>query len=165
MRTAVAYPDRVRALVLISVEDIEDDEAKQDEIAFLDAFADRVRTEGIEAAWEPILQDFPPIVGAMVREAIPRSDPASIAAAAAIGRDRSFRSVDELVVITAPTLIIPGIDKRHPTALAEEMARVLPRGRLAPVALTNDLRTADDFAGAFAGYPRLLGLPGKGLRV
>jgi 3-oxoadipate enol-lactonase len=150
LRTAVAYPGRVRALVLVSVEDIEDDEAKQEEIKFLDAFAERVRAEGIEAAWEPILADFPPIVGVMVREAIPRSDPASIAAAAAIGHDRSFRSVDELAVITAPTLIIPGIDKRHPTALAEEMARVLPRGRLAPVALSIDLQTADDFAGAFA---------------
>ena len=86
----------------------------------------------------------------MVREAIPRSDPASIAAAAAIGRDRSFRTVGELAAVTAPTLIIPGIDPRHPTALAEQLARILPHGRLSPVTLSADLLTADDFARALA---------------
>ncbi|HEU4594822.1 MAG TPA: alpha/beta hydrolase [Pyrinomonadaceae bacterium] len=150
LRAALAHPARVSALVLISVEDIEDDEKKEAETAFLDAFAARVRADGIEAAWEPILEDLAPIIGAMVRDAIPRSDPASIAAAAAIGRDRSFRTVGELAAITAPTLIFPGIDERHPTALAEELARVLPRGHLAPVTLSAGLRTADDFARAFA---------------
>ena len=47
--------------------------------------------------------------------------------------------------LTAPTLVIPGIDHRHPTALAERLARVLPNGHLAPVTLT-----VDDFARAFA---------------
>lgn len=150
LRAALARPDRVRAAVLISVEDIEDDERKEAEIEFLDAFAARVRDEGIEAAWEPILKDLAPVIGAMVRDAIPRSDPASIAAAAAIGRDRSFRTVGELAALAAPTLIIPGMDARHPTALAEELARILPRGRLAPVTLSAGLRTADDFAGALA---------------
>lgn len=150
LRTAVAYADRVHALALISVEDIEDDEAKQAEIVFLDEFAARVHLHGIEAAWEPILKHLPPIIGALVREAIPRSSPASIAAAAAIGHDRSFQSPDELAVITAPTLIIPGIDARHPTALAEHLARILPQGQLAPVAMSNELHDADDFARAFA---------------
>ncbi|QDU26667.1 acyl-CoA esterase [Anatilimnocola aggregata] len=49
LSTAVAYPDRFRALLLISVEDIEVDEAKQAEVAFMDAFAERVRLYGIEA--------------------------------------------------------------------------------------------------------------------
>lgn len=150
LRAALAHPDRLSAAVLISVEDIEDDEKKEAEIALMDAFAARVRAEGIEAAWEPILATLPPIIGAMVRDAIPRSDPASIAAAAAIGHDRAFRSIDELAVVTAPTLIIPGIDWRHPRALAEELARTLPNGHLAPVTLSADLHTPDDFARAFA---------------
>jgi 3-oxoadipate enol-lactonase len=150
LRAALARPDRVRAAMIIGVEDIEDDEKKKAEIAFLDAFADRVRAKGIEAAWEPILKDLAPIIGVMVRDAIPRSDPASIAAAAAIGRDRSFRTVDELGVVTAPTLIIPGMDARHPAAIAEELARVLPQGRLAPVTISAELLTVDDFARAFA---------------
>ena len=150
LRTALAYPERVLGSVLISVEDIEDDERKQAEIKFMDAFAARVRTEGIDAAWAPILDDLAPIVGAMVRDAIPRSDPASIAAAAAIGRDRAFRSVDELASITSPTLIFPGMDWRHPPALAEHLARMLPRGRLAPVKLSAEVRTPADFARACA---------------
>ncbi|MEW5931667.1 MAG: alpha/beta hydrolase [Gemmatimonadota bacterium] len=150
LRTAVTYPDRVAGAVLISVEDIEDDERKQAEIAFMDAFAARVRTEGIEAGWGPVLGDLAPVIGTMVRDAIPRSDPASIAAAAAIGRDRAFRTVDELSVIRSPVLVFPGLDWRHPAAVAEELARVLPNGRLAPVALSAEVHSADDFATAFA---------------
>ncbi|HYR11550.1 MAG TPA: alpha/beta hydrolase [Longimicrobium sp.] len=150
LRAVVAHPERVLGSVLISVEDIEDDERKQAEIEFMDAFAARVRTEGIEAGWAPILDDLAPIVGAMVREAIPRSHPASIAAAAAIGRDRAFRSLDELAGIACPTLIFPGMDWRHPPALAEHLARMLPKGRLAPVALSAEVLTAEDFARACA---------------
>lgn len=150
LRVAVADPARVRAMVLISVEDIEDDEKKAAETVFMDAFAARVQDEGIEGAWAPILPDLAPIIGALVREAIPRSDPASIAAAAAIGRDRSFRNASELAGITAPTLIFPGMDARHPATLAEELASLLPHGQLAPARLSADVRDAKDFAHAFA---------------
>lgn len=150
LRVAVAYPERVLGSVLISVEDIEDDERKQAEIEFMDAFAARVRTEGIEAAWAPILDDLAPVVGTMVRDAIPRSDPASIAAAASIGRDRAFRSVDEIAEIAAPALVFPGMDWRHPPALAEHLAHMLPGGRLAPVTLSAQVRTPEDFARACA---------------
>lgn len=150
LRAAVAYPERIQAAILISVEDIEDDEKKKAEIEFMDAFAERVRSDGIEAAWAPILPHLAPIIGTLVREAIPRSDPASIAAAAAIGRDRSFRSVDELAVITAPTLIFSGMDERHPRSVAEALARILPNGRLAEVSLSEDLNDAEDFGRAFA---------------
>ncbi|WP_028920856.1 alpha/beta fold hydrolase [Pseudonocardia acaciae] len=146
LRVAAAHPGLVRAAVLIALEDIEDDTAKEAEIRFMDDFAARVAAEGINAGWEPILADFPPVVGAMVRDAIPRSDPASIVAAAAIGRDRSFREVAELAAITAPTLVFPGDDARHPTALAEQVARTLPHGRLAPTTTWADLHTADDLA-------------------
>ncbi|MFF2844874.1 alpha/beta fold hydrolase [Streptomyces sp. NPDC058001] len=150
LRTAAAYPDRVRAAVLIGVEDIEDDEAKEAEIRFLDAFAARVASDGIEAGWEPILADFPPVVGAMVRDAIPRSDPASIVAAAAIGHDRSFRSVAELATIAAPTLVFRGTDPRHPSALAEQAAATLPHGQLAEPAIDGTLHTPTDLARAIA---------------
>ncbi|WP_280185176.1 MULTISPECIES: alpha/beta fold hydrolase [Nocardia] len=146
LRMAAENPRRVRAGVLIGVEDIEDDAAKEEEIRFLDAFAERVAADGIEAGWAPILAGFPPVVGAMVRDAIPRSDPASIVAAAAIGRDRSFRDVAELGAITAPMLVFPGTDARHPAALAEHVAKVLPHGRLAPVTISGDLQTAEDLA-------------------
>lgn len=150
LRAAAARPDRIDGVILISVEDIEDDEKKQAEIEFMDAFAERVRNEGIDAGWAPILPDLAPVIGALVRDAIPRSHPASIAAAAAIGHDRAFRNVEELSVVTAPTLIIPGMDERHPRALAEALARILPNGRLADVLLSDEIRTADDFGRVFA---------------
>jgi len=150
LRTALAHPDRMQAAILISVEDVEDDDKKAAEIVFMDAFAERVRTEGIEAGWEPILDDLAPIIRTMVREAIPRSNAASLAAAAAIGRDRSFRSVYELAKINVPTLIIPGMDVRHPVAFSETLARILPQSRLASVTFSGDVQTIDDFARAFA---------------
>ncbi|MEU6480382.1 alpha/beta hydrolase [Streptomyces sp. NPDC047017] len=150
LRAAAAHPDRVRAAVLIGVEDIEDDEAKAAEIRFLDAFAARVRTEGLEAGWAPVLSLLPPLVGELVRDAVPRSDPASIAAAAAIGHDRSFRTVGELAAITVPTLVFPGTDPRHPTALARQLAATLPDGHLATPAIDTALHNAEDLAEAVA---------------
>jgi 3-oxoadipate enol-lactonase len=150
LRTAAAYPERVAGLILISVEDIEDDEAKDAEIAFMDAFADRVRTGGVEAGWQPILPNLSPIVGTMVREAMVDADAANVAAAAAIGHDRAFRSVEELLVVHAPALLFAGADWRHPAALARKLAELLPRGRLGHAAMSDELRTTEDFAQAFA---------------
>ncbi|MFG1798323.1 hypothetical protein [Nocardia sp. NPDC049149] len=71
---SIAHPDRGKAGVLIGIEDIEDDEDAQAATALLDAFAEPVRTEGLEAAWAPILELFPPVITSTVREAIPRVD-------------------------------------------------------------------------------------------
>lgn len=149
-RAALAHPERFAAAVLISLEDIEDDAAKAAETAFLDNFATAVTAHGLEAAWAPILAELAPVIGTLVREAIPRSDPASAAAAAAIGHDRAFRDLTELAALTVPTLVIPGIDHRHPTKFAEEVAASLPNGRLGRRAFTERLETADDLAAALA---------------
>jgi pimeloyl-ACP methyl ester carboxylesterase len=150
LRTAAALPERIRAAVVISMEDIEDDAAKEAETAMLQAFAGRVQEQGIAAAWEPTLPMLAPVIEALVREAIPRSDPASIAAACAIGRDRAFTRVGELAAITVATLVIPGADTRHPAALAAQAAHTLPRGHLADVSLSVGLETAADLAHALA---------------
>lgn len=160
-RTALAHPDRVEALILISVEDVEDDAAKDAEVAFLEAFASRVRDQGLAAAWAPILPDLAPVIRAMVEDAIPRSDPASIAAAAAIGKDRSFRTLEELGAIQCPTLVVAGMDWRHPPELAARVADLMPHGRLSPVPMSKDITTAAGFADALAPVIRdfLSGLP------
>lgn len=150
LRTAVAHRDRVAGLVLISVEDIEDDARKEEEIAFMDAFADRMRNEGVEAAWAPIFGNLSPIIGTMVRESMHDADPASLAAAAAIGRDRAFRSVDELLGIDVPTIIFPGSDWRHPATLAKLLAERLPKASLGSASMSGDVQTTEDFARAFA---------------
>src|SRR5690606_27998039 len=59
LRIGAAYPERLAASVLISIEDIEDDAAKAKEIELLDDFRRRVLDDGLEAAWEPILGFFP----------------------------------------------------------------------------------------------------------
>ena len=150
LRLATAYPERIAGLVLISVEDIEDDEAKAAEVAFMDAFAERVRTRGVEAGWQPILPNLSPIIGTMVREAMADADAASLAAAAAIGHDRAFRSIEELLAVDAPTLLFAGADWRHPAVLARALSQLLARGRLGKAAMSDELQTTDDFARAFA---------------
>lgn len=150
LRLALKHPDRVAAAVVISLEDIEDDAAKAAEVVFMHAFAARVREQGLEAAWAPILETLAPVIGSMVREALPRSDSASAAAAAAIGRDRSFRDVSELEGLAMPVLIFPGIDARHPAALAQSLSARLARGELGSASMSKDILTAEDFAEAFA---------------
>ncbi|MFJ4791132.1 hypothetical protein [Streptomyces sp. NPDC088794] len=112
------------------------------------AFAERVAADGIETGWAPILAALPPVVGAMVRDAVPRSDPAGIVAAAAIGHDRSFRSVAELATITAPALVFPGTDP--PDRVGRGAAAALPHGEPATVRIDGELRTAEDLARATA---------------
>lgn len=152
LRAALDRPDRVTGVIPIGVEDIEDDVAKAAEIEFLDAFAERAETQGLHAAWAPILPTLPPVVGAMVRDAIPRSDLASIVAAAAVGHDRSFEHVDELAGVRAPALVFPGTDWRHPRHLAERAVELMPRGTLAPVSISEEMRTAEDLAAAVAPW-------------
>lgn len=51
-----------------------------------------------------------------------------------------------LASISVPTLIIPGMDWRHPQALAKKLSEILPNGYLADVALSLDIKNAIDFA-------------------
>ena len=150
LKTAINYPERVSGLVLISIEDIEDDEAKAKEIAFFEQYMEQLRENGIWAAWESILDNLSPVIGAMVRDSIPRSDAKSILAAASIVYDRSFRNVGELKDISVPMLIIPGGDERHPSALAIQLAKMLQQAVLSKVGLTNEVRSIQDFAETFA---------------
>lgn len=151
LRTALDHPGRITAAIAISVENIEEDDAgRAAETAFLDQFATTVRTDGLDAAWRPILPAFPPLIGNLIREAIPRADPASVAAAAAIGHDHAFTGLAELAALRTPLLVIPGTDPRHPTELAESVVRTAPHARLAPVALDAALRDAAGLAAAFA---------------
>lgn len=96
------------------------------------------------------MPNLQPLIATLVRDAIPRSDRASIAAAAAIGRDRAFRSAAEVAAITTHVLIIPGDDDRHPTELAHRISVLMPRALFAPVSMSRTLGTADDLASAFA---------------
>ncbi|MFD7440088.1 alpha/beta fold hydrolase [Streptomyces sp. NPDC059909] len=149
LRTAAKHPQHIRAAVVIDVDDIED-AVKEPETAMMENFAARVMQEGIDAAWKAVLPDLAPVIRNLVRDAMTRSDPASIAAACAIGRDRAFTSVADLASIPVPTLVVPGSDEPEPAASAEEIARALPHGHLAKVSLSGEMRTADDLAQTMA---------------
>ncbi|MER7046028.1 hypothetical protein [Streptomyces jumonjinensis] len=56
----------------------------------------------------------------------------------------------ELRAISAPVLIVPGADVRHPTALAEQVATAIPHGVLGSVTLSHELLTAEDLGEAMA---------------
>jgi pimeloyl-ACP methyl ester carboxylesterase len=154
LRACLAHSARIRTAVIISVEDIENDEAKAAEALLMDRFAECVRTRGITAGWDLFLPNLQPLIAELVREAIPRADAASVAAAARIGHDRAFATLDELASITTPTLIIPGDDERHPTALAHRVADVMTGARVADVRMSRQLRDAEDMALAFAPHIR-----------
>jgi 3-oxoadipate enol-lactonase len=149
LKAAVTYPERVSGLVLISVEDIEDDEHKAAEIVFFEQYMDQIRENGLAAAWESILNNLSPVIGAMVRDGIPRSDTKSILAAASIVYDRAFYDINEFREISMPMLIIPGNDQRHPSALAMKLAQLLKQAVLSNVGLSDEIRSIEDFANVF----------------
>lgn len=67
LRTCLAHPGRVRAAVIISVEDVEDDAAKAADAQLMDLFAERVRTRGIAAGWDLFLPRLQPLIAELVR--------------------------------------------------------------------------------------------------
>lgn len=150
LKAAITYPERVSGLVLISIEDIEDDESKAEEVVFFEQYMDQIRKNGLTAAWESILSNLSPVIGAMVRDGIPRSDTDSILAAASIVYDRAFYNINELREISMPLLIIPGNDQRHPSELAIQLAQLLKQAVLSDVGLSDEIRSIEDFANAFA---------------
>lgn len=150
LKTSILYPKIVKGLVLISVEDIEDDVAKEAEIVFFEQYMKLLQEKGLSVAWESILPQMSAIIGEMVRDGIKRSDAESILAAGSIVYDRAFKNVDELAVINVPMLIIPGGDVRHPSELAKKISRKISNATLSTVGLSENIRTVNDFAEAFS---------------
>lgn len=146
LRLAREEPDLVTCAVLISVEDIEDDAGKRAEQDLMDRFADVINADGLEAAWELFLPDLQPLIGNLVRDALPRADAASSAAASRIGHDRAFTDLTELSSLQAPCLIVAGDDWRHPEHVGVALADVIPHAELASVRLTEDVATASALA-------------------
>lgn len=142
-------PRIARSAVVISAEAIEDDADKAADTDLMDRFAERARSRGLQAAWELFIPDLQPLIANLVAEAIPRADAHSAAAAASIGHDRAFATVEDLRRIDTATLVIAGDDIRHPECLAHSLADVLPRGVLAEVSMSRQFVDAEDMAHAF----------------
>lgn len=72
------------------------------EIEFMDTFADRVRTSGIEAAWEPVLGDLAPVIAALVGRDARSPAPAWRLAPSAFSAD--LRDAEGLAAAVAPAI-------------------------------------------------------------
>ncbi|MEO8552850.1 MAG: hypothetical protein ABI678_22885 [Kofleriaceae bacterium] len=69
---------------------------------------------------------LPEELRARARAVIATYDPASVAATTAFMSSgaQPFADADELARITAPTLVIPGVDPTHPTEVADVYRRI-----------------------------------------
>jgi 3-oxoadipate enol-lactonase len=147
VRVGLSWPARIAGLVLISPEHRGEERPSARMVARQEEMADRILTDGLEAAWEEWLPMMPEAMAAMVRDAFPRTDPRSQAAALrAIASQEPFESLEEIRALTMPTLVIPGGDPNHPPELGERYRALLAR----PIISTVDMWTGSTDAAGFA---------------
>jgi pimeloyl-ACP methyl ester carboxylesterase len=147
IRAGLDAPERVGGLVLISPEHRGEERPSPEMVALQEEMADRIATEGLEAAWQTWLPMMPEGMAAMVRDGFARADPASQGAAlGAIASQEPFERLEQIRDLTMPTLVIPGGDPNHPPELGE-----VYRGLLAqPLVITVDMWTGTEDADGFA---------------
>jgi hypothetical protein len=109
--------------------------------------ADAILTQGLGTAWESWFPLMPPGMAAMVRDALPRADAESQAAALhAIADQEPFERLEELRALAMPTLVVAGSDPNHPPELAERYATVLADANVETLDLWSGVAGAGDFA-------------------
>jgi len=97
-------------------------------MAVMDAAGRRAPAEGVEVLF-PLFDALPPEIRARGRALAATYDPASVAASTAFMASgaQPFETAAELAAITAPALVVPGIDPQHPVEVAELYRAHLPR--------------------------------------
>src|SRR3546814_10442337 len=83
------------------------------------------RERRLAEAWKPFIPNLAPVINSMVKEAIPRTNPQSFAAAMAIVHSRRLDSIKQLSEILAPTIVVPGNDVRHNSNLANKYSALI----------------------------------------
>jgi pimeloyl-ACP methyl ester carboxylesterase len=147
-RVALAHPSLVRALVLLHPAyggaELGLAPAQRAAMAAMDAAARRALVDGMAALF-PLLDALPADIRARAREQVAAYDPASVAATTALMASgvQPFARGDDLAAITAPTLLVPGVDPEHPLEVADVFRRHLPR-------CTTRAISPPDFAAAIA---------------
>jgi 3-oxoadipate enol-lactonase len=93
----------------------------------MNALGSRVVAEGIEVLL-PIFDALPADVRERVRKVASGYDPASVSTMTAFMASgaQPFARGSELAAITAPTLLVPGVDAYHPREVAEVFMRHVP---------------------------------------
>jgi 3-oxoadipate enol-lactonase len=130
--TALRHPQLVERLVLLAPAfagaDVGLDPAQSAAMRAMDAAGSRAPAEGMQVML-PLCETLPVELRERVRAMFLSYDPASVAASTAFMASgaQPFERAADLARITAPVLVVPGMDPQHPPAVAEQFARHLPR--------------------------------------
>ena len=135
LRFALRHPARTDGVVLVSPlypgGDRALDEAPQAAMRRMAEAGERARTDGVEAL-RPLFERLPPPIRDVAIAMMSSFDPASVAATTRFlaSNAQPMASATDLASISAPVLLVPGVDPEHPAAIAELYARHLPRATL-----------------------------------
>lgn len=161
---ALAAPERVRRLVLISTTaGIEDPAERAARRAADETLALRVERSSIEdfaARWraQPLFASDPVVVAEAAREDERRNDPRALAASLrGVGTGAMEPLWDRLGALGMPAVVLAGERDAKFTALGERLAATLPGGRLVVVPGAGhalQLEAPDAVAAALAGDER-----------
>lgn len=144
-RVGFSFPDRIKGVILLSPETLDEDGegSSEKEIEMMTRCAEKAIKEGLEQAWKPFMKDLAPVIIKMVKEAFPRTDPKSFAAAMHIVNSQRLESSKQLSEIKAPTLVIPGGDSRHSSEIGNVYMRLIPNCTLGEAFDWNNIQAMD----------------------
>lgn len=132
VRVALRHPDIVSALLVLHPAyggaELGLTIAQQQAMAAMHAAGSRVVAEGL-AVLVPLFDALPPDIRERARALVATYDPASVATTTAFMASgaQPFARGEELAAITAPTLLVPGIDPFHPCEVADVFRQHVPR--------------------------------------
>jgi len=121
--TALRHPELVAKLVVVHPAyggaELGLLPAQQEAMNAMDALGSRTVTEGISALF-PLIERMPPALHERARAVFATYDPASVAASTRFMASgaQPFARGEDLAAITAPALLIPGVDPTHPPEVA-----------------------------------------------
>ena len=136
---ALAFPERVAGLVLITPAYTGVPREDSDDLATWDRLADGLASGGVDGfldAYDPAVDDrYRETVLTVVRQRLERHlHPDAVAdALRVVPRSLAFEGLEELEAIEAPALVVASRDEAdpgHPYAVGEAWAERLPNGRL-----------------------------------
>jgi pimeloyl-ACP methyl ester carboxylesterase len=140
LRFALAHPERVQALAIITPAFDPDRPGGSQELASWDALAKGLREGGVEgfvAAYDlsGVPEEWRERIETVLRQRLGAHEhPLAVAdALEAVPRSRPFESMDELRAIGVPTIVVTSRDEPdpgHPLAIGERYAAAIPGARL-----------------------------------
>jgi pimeloyl-ACP methyl ester carboxylesterase len=140
IRLALAHPERVAALAIITPAFEPERPAEREELARWDALAAGLREGGVEGFIAAYDLDAVPAAWRETVETVLRQrlgaheHPGAVAdALEAVPRSRPFEGIEQLGAIDVPTVVVGSRDEAdpgHPLAVAERYAAAIPGARL-----------------------------------